>query len=287
MPPPATRVLFTVARPVVDAGQEVNTVVMHQVVSVVMTADAMRPSCGLTVDLTEDERCALEALRGLNPLLQELQDWRQGLITDCRVLQPVTSGEVRRMSTLLSADFGCNNQFKDPKHSAASKLVLIERLFVAMIQAKIITIHQDDLLPDETTTNDMINFFRPERKFDVPDPVQFNKAFRALQSSGHESWTPVVKLDGAGTTAVTQMLDAVGIGPVKAAPWTVKNGNVRGPSETDPKGMSGRNRDGLYNRRYVYDKKRAEKPCNAKRVFADVPHYVPEVKRAKKKNKTT
>jgi len=188
--------------------------------------------------------------------------------SDTFEITPVTEEETRTWADLLVAE--SLSGYRKPKPAAVRKIIQMNRLFLHLLVSGIIAVCPDDLLSDEKETGVVSRFLRAGRCFDVINPVMFNSAFRALQSSGHPSWKPRVKADGASTTAVTQPLDAIGIGPVKTSPWKVHKGGVRGPAGTDPRAATGRKRDGLYYFRYIYDPERAKNKCNAKRLFASL-----------------
>ena len=185
----------------------------------------------------------------------------------------VTETEERTMANTLvqESPYG----YSDPRPGAVRKHVLMNRLLLHLLGSGIISFRPGDYLPGEKE-NGVVRVLHPDRPgFDVgDDEVKFNEAFRALQSSGHPDWMPQVKAVGATTTAVTQQWDAVGWGPdlgtgaIKAAPWTIHNGGIRGPAETDPQGASGkRKRDGLYYKRFVYDPARSKKKYVASHLF--------------------
>ena len=123
------------------------------------------------------------------------------------------------------------------------------------------------LLQDETSSDGVTRFLRPGRRFQVNDPGAFNQSFRRLQSE-HEDWPR--RGGHTTTTPVTQILDALGIEGegVGASPHAIRQGDIRGPRDTDPRESSGdRKRDGLYYRAYVHNPERARKEINAKRLF--------------------
>ena len=185
-----------------------------------------------------------------------------------------TAEEKLACRTIVEVEFGAPYGFCDPKPIAIARIVSIERLFCCLLVSGVIRVRPEDLLQDEMETG-VGRFLRPGRCFDVSYPLAFNEAFRALQCQ-HPDWLPRVNFltglrsDPVTTTAVSQLLDALGIGPAKASPWSVHRGGIRGPRETDPRGTSKRQRDGLYYFRYVYDEERAKKECNAKRLFKSV-----------------
>jgi len=118
------------------------------------------------------------------------------------------------------------------------------------------------------------NIMRCGRGFTVNDPLAFNLVLRAMQSN-HASY-PVWKAGrkARGTKGMTDVLRLVGIGPPKGATGH-RAANFRGPKTTDPdkKHPDGdrtdgkRETDGLYFRRYDYNKKRILSAVHSKKFF--------------------
>jgi len=179
---------------------------------------------------------------------------------------------VRATQRYIEEHFGAPHGHRNVKPQAAKKVWLIEENFMYLMRLKIIAPY---LLSDELSIHTIERFMRPERKWRVLDTLAFNTSFRGLQSR-HPDWPKPVKEVDATTFATTSMLDALGFegAGVRSSPHAIRNGNVRGPRETDPREKSGqRQRDGLYYNEYVYNHARAAKHINAKRLYS---HPLPQ-----------
>jgi hypothetical protein len=182
-------------------------------------------------------------------------------LTDRRVEEQ----EIVIFTRIIEQEFGEPYGHRRPKENSVKKVILIEHNLVYLWrQGDIIT---PVLLQDETSRDGVTRFLRPGRRFQVNDPLAFNQSFRRLQSE-HEDWPG--RKDHKTTTPVTQILDALGIEGegVGASPHAIRQGDIRGSHDTDPRESSGdRKRDGLYYRAYVHNPERARKEINAKRLF--------------------
>jgi hypothetical protein len=202
--------------------------------------------------------------------------WAKSLIDS---IKPVSNG-----NRILCRNFLILIKIKEdsmPRDGPTLKVVLIERLLLAMCkepcqdkrlcdEKRMKPIVQPELLAGEE--NGITNFLFPGRNFIVNDPLAFNKAFRYLQISNQ--WPRKNMSLDSGTKGITQILDALGIGPVeKSDDWTGKKKSVRGPTDTDPsKGyINGKwqtckgDRDSLYFRKYVFNLSRMIK--NSKNIY--------------------
>ena len=177
----------------------------------------------------------------------------------------VEEQEITRFTCIIEQDFGQPYGHRRPKQGPVTKVILIEHnLMFLWRQQGIVT---PVLLQDEASLETVTRFLRPGRRYEVNDPVIFNKSFRKLQSE-HGDWP------GRGnhktTTSITQILDALGFQGegVDSSPHAIRQGNIRGARDTDPRESSGaRKRDILYYRAYVHNPERALKKENAKRLF--------------------
>ena len=178
--------------------------------------------------------------------------WVKGFVD---ALQHATKGDAASVefARILVEEFGVLNK----GDGQVLKLVLIDRALLAMSRTLCQdprctdltrTIIEVDLLPGEELGG-VQRMLRPGRCFTVHDPLAFNCILRALQSK----WSAAAH----GTKSVTEMLDIVGIGPLKSSRGRGGVfGNHRGPADTDPNKFFPKGRDGLYLRRYEFDQAR-------------------------------
>ena len=127
--------------------------------------------------------------------------------------------------------------------------------------------HHPVLLQDETSSDGVTRFLRPGRRFQVNDPGAFNQSFRGCSLNtrtgrGAVATRPRLRSRKSSTRSASK---GRGVG---ASPHAIRQGDIRGPRDTDPRESSGdRKRDGLYYRAYVHNPERARKEINAKRLF--------------------
>jgi hypothetical protein len=139
-----------------------------------------------------------------------------------------------------------------------------------------------DILPDERLADGSTRverMIRPNRNFNVNDPLFFCLAFREMQRS-HLSYPSNKNSPPHGTKGMSEMFSAVGLGPVTdARAHKVYLKQYRGPASTDPDkihpdiaykkqkfpamnqplvtaGSKSRETDGFYFRRYEYTDER-------------------------------
>jgi hypothetical protein len=116
---------------------------------------------------------------------------------------------------------------------------------------------QVDKMEDEIISG-VERFLRPGRDFTVHDPLAFNLVVREMIAKHPFFKTNLTQARSRGTTAASEVLARIGIGPPVAA-VTHSAPKFRGPIETDPKiihpddgsKQSGKERDGMYYRRYT------------------------------------
>mmetsp|Transcript_54477 Transcript_54477/g.124512 ORF Transcript_54477/g.124512 Transcript_54477/m.124512 type:complete len:394 (+) Transcript_54477:62-1243(+) len=201
----------------------------------------------------------------------------------------VSDEDVQACKLFLLHFFGETSGSSAPRPGPTLKVVLMDRLLLALCHIPC----QDARLKDEPLravvepelqageAGGVTRFLKPGRNFRVNDPLAFNTAFRYLQAS--DLWPSKGMNRDAGTKGMTQVLDALGVGPVeKSGRWTGKNLGVRGPEDTDPskEWRDGKwatkkgDRDSLYFRQYVFDLSRVAKATNAAHIFKNVPSKI-------------
>ena len=150
-------------------------------------------------------------------------------------LPRVTQGDPAFLecARFLVEEFGSLSGSSQPRDGPVCKIQQIDRALVAMSCTRCLDSRADperfiiepDLLPGETLP--VQRMLRPDRCFTVYDTLAKNCILRELQ----RTWCPGAR----GTKGMTEMLDACGLGPLETArAWEVKNGDYRGPADTDP-----------------------------------------------------
>jgi hypothetical protein len=173
---------------------------------------------------------------------------------------PISKADQDIMAEHMTRDYG-----EGIIASQQRKLSAIEQIFLVLMKTPVQdprslpdnNIIQVDKMEDEIISG-VERFLRPGRDFTVHDPLAFNLVVREMIAKHPFFKTNLTQARSRGTTAASEVLARIGIGPPVAA-VTHSAPKFRGPIETDPKiihpddgsKQSGKERDGMYYRRYT------------------------------------
>jgi hypothetical protein len=198
----------------------------------------------------------------------------------------VSQDELAKMNAHLMTGWGSSlDDVTGVQSDPLVKITLIEKVLLCLSQCMCQDTRTDPLnqnlmivevvrLSDEGGGVEQV--LRPGHCFHVHDPLAFNLVLRRLQT-WHPDW-PLPRNNSMlsrTTRGITQPLQALGFGPVKASPSAHSAPGARGPPDTDPDKTlvdgiwksTAASRDGLYFTRYVYDAKRVQVATNIRYVW--------------------
>jgi len=183
---------------------------------------------------------------------------------------PISKADQDIMAEHMTRDYG-----EGIIASQQRKLSAIEQIFLVLMKTPVqdprsLPDNNPDTAPDapryiiqvDKMEDEIISgverFLRPGRDFTVHDPLAFNLVVREMIAKHPFFKTNLTQARSRGTTAASEVLARIGIGPPVAA-VTHSAPKFRGPIETDPKiihpddgsKQSGKERDGMYYRRYT------------------------------------